>query len=893
MKKLILLCAMGLSALCMVANHAVSKPASLRGQVKGQLDVRLHGDEFYNYYTTADGYTVQRNASGQWEYVKQQGDRLVSTGIKANNVGERTAMEQQLISAIDKRLVDRERMATAQDTRRKAHPQRAGRFNYNRFRGLIVLVEYTDLSFEMSNPQEFYNHMVNDRNYTGYTDKNGKRVSCTGSVRDYYYDQSGGLFDPVFDVVGPVRVSYKSTDHNQASSSPTIFMSALKAVDSQVDFTLYDGDDDGTIDLVFFIGAGPASCYEGNNSSLLWPHKYAFYLQSLLTRLDGMRPYDYACCSEIYGFQDTPSSLETQGIGVMCHEFSHVLGLMDHYDADGTSSGGQSYPMREWDIMDDGAANNVARTPSAYTLFERWSLGWCNPTVINKEGTYTLRAIDGTMDGCIMRTTSNELFTFENRQKTTKWDKYLPGHGMIITRVDSSSTTAWTTNKVNVNPSHLYHELIRAYPAQSDYGEASDPFPGTKTVTSITNTTSPNLKSWSGSNSPYCMWNIQEKNGVITFVALPNGQTYVAQHDVETFDKLPVGLESGVEARGDLATWVTNQATVANYGGSRKVSMPTISTITSTTPLYYDAYKVSIDVTNTKSATAKFVLYTSVDGNNWKAYSQAQAAAGTTTTLEWDVNLSVNDGVFYRVAMVTKDGACYVDNFSVYYNGEPGTPISTDPSLMETFDKLPVGLASGVEAVGDIATWKSTSATIASYEGSRQVKFTLPSTMQTTTPLYYAINLAVLTATNPQTAAAKLALYYSVDNGNKWTVIPTREGAQQLTVPAGETAKGLWNLNFTNDQPVLYRIAMVGGNKNAPCYVDNFTLYYTGEPGSGRIPGDVNGDGGIDIDDVNIAINIILEMNTDADAKRYADANGDGNVDIDDINAMINIILAQ
>ncbi|MBR6284858.1 MAG: M6 family metalloprotease domain-containing protein [Muribaculaceae bacterium] len=892
MKKLFLMCALSLLGLSVMANPAIPKPASLRGPVKGQLDVRLHGDEFYNYYTTADGYTVQRNAQGQWEYVNQVNGRLVGTGIRANNLGERSAVEQQLISAIDKRLIDRQRMAAAQDTRRKAHPQRAGHFNYNRFRGLIVLVEYTDLSFEMSNPQEFYNHMVNDRNYTGYT-MNGKRVNCTGSVRDYYYDQSGGLFDPKFDVVGPVKVSYKSTDHHQASNSPSIFMSALKAIDSQVDFTLYDGDDDGTIDLVFFIGAGPASCYESNNEDLLWPHKYSFYLQSLLTRLDGMKPYDYACCTEIYGFQDTPSSLETQGIGVMCHEFSHVLGLMDHYDADGTSSGGMSYPLREWDIMDDGAANNVARTPSAYTLFERWSLGWCNPTVINKEGTYTLRAIDGTMDGCIMRTTSNELFTFENRQKTTKWDKYLPGHGMIITRVDSSSTTAWTTNKVNVNPSHLYHELIRAYAAQSDYGEPSDPFPGTKNVTKITNTTSPNLKAWSGTNSPFCMWNIQEKDGVISFVALPNGQTYVATRDVETFDKLPIGLESGVEARGDLATWVLNKATIANYSGSRKVAMTTPCTVSSTSPLYYDAYKVSVDVANVKNVATKFVLYTSADGNTWKQVSQVQVGANSTTTAEWDVSTSVNDGVYYRVAMITSNAECYMDNFAIYYTGEPGTPISTDPSLVETFDKLPLSLANGAEAVGDIATWKSGNATIANYEGSRQVSLTLPSTIQTVTPLYYATNLAVLTANNPQSAAAKLALYYSVNDGNSWTIIPTRDGVQQLVVPAGETVKGLWDLTFTNDQPVLYRIAMVGGNKNAPCYVDNFTLYYTGEQGTGRVPGDVNGDGKVDIDDVNLTINLILETLTDPEARRYADITGDGNVDIDDVNGMINVILAQ
>mgnify|MGYP004443257313 CR=1 FL=1 len=58
-------------------------------------------------------------------------------------------------------------------------------------------------------------------------------------------------------------------------------------------------------------------------------------------------------------------------------------------------------------------------------------------------------------------------------------------------------------------------------------------------------------------------------------------------------------------------------------------------------------------------------------------------------------------------------------------------------------------------------------------------------------------------------------------------------------------------------------------------------------------PGDVNGDGSVDIQDVNIVINIIL--GTDA-AEKYdgrADVNGDGAVDIQDVNAIINIILGS
>lgn len=55
--------------------------------------------------------------------------------------------------------------------------------------------------------------------------------------------------------------------------------------------------------------------------------------------------------------------------------------------------------------------------------------------------------------------------------------------------------------------------------------------------------------------------------------------------------------------------------------------------------------------------------------------------------------------------------------------------------------------------------------------------------------------------------------------------------------------------------------------------------------------GDVNGDGDVDIADVNAAINVILKLESDATIASRADVNGDGDVDIADVNAIINIIL--
>ena len=68
--------------------------------------------------------------------------------------------------------------------------------------------------------------------------------------------------------------------------------------------------------------------------------------------------------------------------------------------------------------------------------------------------------------------------------------------------------------------------------------------------------------------------------------------------------------------------------------------------------------------------------------------------------------------------------------------------------------------------------------------------------------------------------------------------------------------------------------------------------FIQGEPVQGT-PGDANGDGRIDIDDVNIIINIMLQKNATLEEYPMADATGDGVVDVDDLNYVINVMLGK
>lgn len=102
------------------------------------------------------------------------------------------------------------------------------------------------------------------------------------------------------------------------------------------------------------------------------------------------------------------------------------------------------------------------------------------------------------------------------------------------------------------------------------------------------------------------------------------------------------------------------------------------------------------------------------------------------------------------------------------------------------------------------------------------------------------------------------------------------------------------SINF--DLDVSFNIALLGIDYtlvNTPVLVT-----FEGQSQGGEEPpvfdkGDVDGNGSIDIDDVNGLINLMLEYKTPGDYAGNPDVNGDGNYDIDDINALINLLLAQ
>ena len=675
MKKFFLFIAM----LAAMANmQSLANPA-IRGSVPmpqpdgTMVSICLVGDEFYHFNTTADGYTVMRNEAGAFVYAQREGMNLVPTQVIAHNEGQRSAAELALLATTPKRLVDELSVEEA-NVRRVKRNVDLSNFDLENFRGLVILIDFADKKFATEDPQAFYTEMFSAENFTGFHDPITDRdVSCLGSVRDYFNEQSNGAFKPPFDVYGPYTSTRKASECDNYSQS--IFSSALKKANADVDFSRYDNNGDGRVDMVYFLVAGYSAASNGAETGYLWPHASNLYYYAIV--YDGKRMDRYASSTELYGWENTPSTVTVEGIGTVAHEFSHVLGLPDFYDTDYGSSGGESHHPGGWDVMAGGGDYNYGRTPAGYTLYERYALGWAHPKTITQAGNYAMEAVNVSNDGYILRSpVSNEFFTIENRQRT-RWDAYIPGHGMIVTRVDSTNLGVWSNNKVNCNPSHNYFEMLRAGNTSSG-DNASDAFPGTMGIPMITNESLPNLRTWDGSANSFNIVDINEKDGIISFKVVDNNSQLKLVEDFEGMTANGSTTDQNVE--GKFANWSFNKAGVRSPGegkadGTNSVMMKLPSQFYTVTPINYNTNMATLTIFNTGAYVAKYSLDYSTDGG--ETWTRALTSAGnasvdvparTSSIGYWPLKISSKKSALYRISQVggNKNASTYVDNFTLY-----------------------------------------------------------------------------------------------------------------------------------------------------------------------------------------------------------------------------------
>ena len=522
------------------------------------LTLTLNGDESLHYLSTTDGMPVVES-DGSYFYATVADGKISASSILAHDEALRSESEKEYIvsanakedisSAWSSRARKRNAARVSKSpamTGRRGIIGKASSYKGNK-RGLVILVQFSDLKFRSGHTREEYNNMFNKVGYS----KNG----CAGSVHDYFYAQSYGKFDLEFDVIGPYTASksynyYGKNDIQSSSDMHTceLAQEIIKKASDDIDFSLYDWNGDSEIEQVFFVYAGPGE-HTGAGSSYIWPHEWTFQ-EGKEDMNDGEGPLyigdyvvdTYAMSCE-YADADT---YDMDGIGTACHEFSHCLGLPDLYC---TAENDYAFGMHVYDLMCVGSSNGPdahGEAPCGYTAYERWFAGWLDPVELTEPCTVTNMPClgDAPMAYVIYNDANHdEYFLLENRQDTDPWYKYVYRStgisGLLIYHIDYDEES-WYYNAVNYSHDHMHMSVV---PANGSYGKrtksnysvegttlAKQLFPGSSNVTKFTDDSHTNYggklfnKNTDGTyylHKP--VTDIKEKDGLISFSFMGGG----------------------------------------------------------------------------------------------------------------------------------------------------------------------------------------------------------------------------------------------------------------------------------------------------------------------------------------------------------------------------------
>ncbi|MCD6392512.1 MAG: M6 family metalloprotease domain-containing protein [Planctomycetes bacterium] len=391
-----------------------------------RIPVRIWGDEYYQIIESLDGYTLVRDPDTKYlSYARLSDDKreLVSIGVSASIGPAELGIDKHIrISDIARKA----QIRAVRDEEAKRLPAvgllAEPKANYSNplsssatmstrqdIEGLCLLVDFPDEPATVE-PNEIRDYC----NLVGYS-ANGNR----GSVRDYFYDVSGGKIlytNTVTESYYTAQYAKSYYDDPQApyhAKARELILEALNALEeSGFDFSRFDSDGDGLIDAINCMYAGPAG------TTGLWPHSGTITIG--LFTADGVSAHKYQISS-------IGSALT---LGVFCHETGHTLfGWPDLYDYDYSSMG-----VGKYCLMGYGGQGANPVEPCAYL---KYISGFSNTTTLQVyQAGLTATAGINQIYKFENETNPDEYFLVENRYRGNR-DSNLPDSGLALWHIDA------------------------------------------------------------------------------------------------------------------------------------------------------------------------------------------------------------------------------------------------------------------------------------------------------------------------------------------------------------------------------------------------------------------------------------------------------------------------
>jgi M6 family metalloprotease-like protein len=371
------------------------------------FDAMLTGAEIGGRFeTVATGHTVVQNSGGWWTYAlkskKQAGQVVPSKKIVGRGA---PAGIPARIGRIDPIWTDQ---ATGADIRTQlfeyfrsesvAATQAAQAAGEVRKLKIPMLLLETQGEFQPGSMPEPTEDFLN-----GY----GKEKP---TVTEFYMEMSWGQLLAEVDVYGPYKSIPSQVDpchyggitvagnsnyaspHNQLTGGfglgiggggvAGMAVEAVPQADVEVDFSEYDNDDDGYVDLVFIAHSGSDMAVTGDPCDT-WSH--AISLEPVTEPISpvplGIPTSDGVVVSNFNTVAELGIPVGGMEVGVVSHEATHNLGEPDFYDTSYQSQG-----TGDWDNMAGGShfGDPPGTNPLHPNPLVKLSQAWVEPQVITK-----------------------------------------------------------------------------------------------------------------------------------------------------------------------------------------------------------------------------------------------------------------------------------------------------------------------------------------------------------------------------------------------------------------------------------------------------------------------------------------------------------------------------
>ena len=426
----------------------------------------VSGDEFFNYYHDAAGYTIIMNPeTGYYTYGIERDGQVVSSEYIVGQTDPATTAALTPGARISDEIIMARRAERARQIRDNDPAPRTREMNHGLMNNLVVFISFqNDTTFPKTYSQ--VDNMFNDTS-----------SNASNSLSNYYRNVSYHQFDIrsyLYPQAGPndVILSYHDihTENYYRPYSPqnpygyldddgrrerefTLLDSAIRYIKNMVPTSLnLDYNNDGKVDNVVFV----VNCGVGGWSDLLWPHRWSIFDRSVY--MHGKRVYDF---NLIMGDDDYYFD-----IGTMCHEMFHSLSAPDLY----SYSYGHTY-VGSWDLME--GTTNPPQNMGAYMKYKYGN--WIDELpVAETNGLYTLYPV-ATSSHCAYKIYPdrihhpNQFLVVEYRNTATPFESTVYGTGAVIYRVNEDYNGNSDADYVNSYP-EIY--AFRKNAAPSEPGSA-------------------------------------------------------------------------------------------------------------------------------------------------------------------------------------------------------------------------------------------------------------------------------------------------------------------------------------------------------------------------------------------------------------------------------------